>query len=249
MKKALSLLLAVLLLMLSGCGNTNTPLQTEQDKGSSTQASQNTGTAAETEKTGNADTAAEPEKAENPETTASESDGASGVLVIYFSRTGEQYTVGVIDKGNTAIVAEMIAEETGAELFEVLPEEDYYPYTYNELTDVAKKEQADNARPAYQGELPDLSAYQTIFIGAPVWWGDWPMIMYTVFETGDFSGKTLIPFSTHEGSGLSGFDKKLQNACPNTEVLKGLAIRGNDAQNNQDKARESVNGWLKDLGF
>ena len=64
-----------------------------------------------------------------------------------------------------------------------------------------------------------------------------------------FSGKTLVPFSTHEGSGLSGFDKKLQSACPDAEVLKGLAIRGQDAQNDQDKVRASVNGWLKDLGL
>ena len=236
MKKALSNLLAVLLLILSGCGNTNTPQLSETDKESSTQASQNTDTTAETENT------------DNSEEPVSGPDESSGILVIYFSRTGEQYTVGVIDKGNTAIVAEMIADETGADLFEVLPEEDYYPYTYKELTDVAKKEQNEKSRPAYQGTLPDLSAYSTIFIGAPVWWGDWPMIMYTVFENNDFSGKTLIPFSTHEGSGLSGFDKKLQNACPDAEVMKGLAIRGNDAQNSQDKVIESVKGWLKDLG-
>ena len=183
-----------------------------------------------------------PEESTTPETTD------ASVLVIYFSRTGEQYNVGVIDKGNTAIVAEMIAEETGADLFEVLPQDDYYPTTYNELTEVAQQEQRDKARPAYQGEL-SLDKYDTIFIGAPVWWGDWPMIMYTVFENNDFSGKTLIPFSTHEGSGLSGFDKKLQSACPDAEVLKGLAVRGNDAQNSKDKVRESVNSWLKELGF
>ncbi len=237
MKKALSLLLAVLLFALSGCGNTNTPAQSEQDKDSSAQTNQNT------------DTVTGTESPDNTEEIVSEPEASSGILVIYFSRTGEQYTVGVIDKGNTAIVTEMIAEETGAELFEVLPEEDYYPYTYNDLTDVAKKEQNEKARPAYQGTLPDLGAYSTIFIGAPVWWGDWPMIMYTVFENNDFSGKTLIPFSTHEGSGLSGFDKKLQSACPDAEVLKGLAVRGNDAQNSQDKVRESVNSWLKELGF
>ena len=170
-------------------------------------------------------------------------------MVLYFSRTGEQYVVGVIDKGNTAIVAEMIAEQTGADLFEVLPADDHYPMTYEALTDVAKQEQNDNARPAYSGELPDLSKYSTIFIGAPVWWGDWPMIMYTVFENNDFSGKTLIPFSTHEGSGLSGFDEKLAGACPNSTVGKGLAIEGNEAQNNQEKARESVSSWLAELGF
>ena len=143
----------------------------------------------------------------------------------------------------------MIAEKTGADLFEVIPEDDHYPMTYDELTDVAKREQNENARPAYSGELPDLSGYSTIFIGSPVWWGDWPMIMYTVFENNDFSGKTLIPFSTHEGSGLSGFDKKLEGACPDSTIGNGLAIQGNDAQNNQEKTREAVNSWLSELGF
>ena len=182
---------------------------------------------------------------ESEETT----ENGNRILVLYFSRTGEQYTVGVIDKGNTAIVAEMIADETGADLFEVLPADDHYPLTYDELTDVAKREQNDNARLEYAGELLDLSAYDTVFIGAPVWWGDWPMIMYTVFENTDFSGKTLIPFSTHEGSGLSGFDKKLSTACPDSTVLEGLAIRGNDAQNEQEKVRDEVNEWIKKLGY
>jgi len=172
-------------------------------------------------------------------------------LVVYFSRTGEQYNVGVIDKGNTAIVAEMIAEKTGADLWEVLPADDHYPMTYKELTDAAKREQNDRARPAYKGTVPDLSEYDTVFIGAPVWWGDWPMIMYTFFEQNRdaLAGKTLIPFSTHEGSGLSGFDKKLGSAVPGATVGKGLAIRGSDAQNRRDGVRESVNVWLKDLGF
>ena len=102
------------------------------------------------------------------------------------------------DKGNTAIIAEMIADETGADIFEILPEEDYYPYTYDELTDVAKQEQKETARPAYAGEVPDFDQYKTVFIGSPVWWGDWPMIMYTFFEenTDALAGKTLIPFST-----------------------------------------------------
>jgi flavodoxin len=180
-----------------------------------------------------------------------ETTGGNDMLVIYFSRTGEQYSVGVIDKGNTAIVAEMIAEQTGADTFEILPEEDYYPYTYDDLTDVAKKELNENARPPYAGEVPDLSKYGTIFIGAPVWWGDWPMICYTFFEENAeaLSGKTLIPFCTHEGSGLSGFDRKLSSVCPNATVGEGLAIRGNDAQNNQDSVKDKVDEWLSGLGY
>ena len=200
--------------------------------------------------------AAEPEEQEEsvPEETAEEETGEDavsegGVLVVYFSRTGEQYQVGVIDKGNTAIVAEMVAEKTGADLFEVVPADDHYPMTYNELTDVAKQEQNEGVRPAYAGEVPDLSKYDTIFIGAPVWWGDWPMIMYTFFENNaeGLAGKTLVPFSTHEGSGLSGFDRKLAAACPNSTVGEGLAIRGNDCQNDKEGVHQRVTDWLSGL--
>lgn len=176
----------------------------------------------------------------------------SDVLVVYFSRTGEQYTVGVIDHGNTAIVAEMIGDQIDADLWEIFPEDDHYPMTYNALLDVASQEQKTNARPAYkEDEEMDLSKYKTIFIGAPVWWGDWPMIMYTFFENNeeDLSEKTLVPFSTHEGSGLSGFDRKLSELFPETTVAKGIGIRGNDAQNRQESVRDAVNDWLSELGF
>ena len=202
-----------------------------------------------TEETAEEETADEEtsEEAASPEEPASE----GGVLVVYFSRTGEQYQVGVIDKGNTAIVAEMVAEKTGADLFEVVPADDHYPMTYDELTDVAKQEQNDNARPEYAGEVPDLSQYDTIFIGAPVWWGDWPMIMYTFFENNadGLAGKTLVPFSTHEGSGLSGFDRKLAGACPDSTVSEGLAVRGADCQNDQEGVSSEVDGWLAELGY
>lgn len=174
---------------------------------------------------------------------------ASRILVLYFSRTGEQYNVGVIEKGNTAIVAEMISEATGADLYELLPADDHYPTTYKELTDVGLQEQRERARPAYMDTVPDLSGYDTIFIGAPVWWGDWPMIMYTFFENTPLSGKTLIPFSTHGGSGLSGFDRSLASQYPECTVSKGLAIAGTDAQNRQDRVQQSVTSWLQDLGF
>ena len=188
--------------------------------------------------------------AENSETTQARTAGGKDALVVYFSRTGEQYEVGVIEKGNTAIVADMIKETTGADGFEILPKEDNYPNTYDELTEVAKKEQNENARPAIAGEVPDLSKYSTVFIGAPVWWGDWPMIMYTFFEENadNLAGKTLIPFSTHGGSGLSGFDEKLASACPDSTVGEGLAISGKDAQNDQDSVKNEVNDWLAGLG-
>ena len=249
MKRLLAILITFILAgSLAACGSA----------GSSTE---NNSSAAISEKTGSQAAAADDKSTSEQtdvsatETPADNTDGSdsevSRILVVYFSRTGEQYTVGVIDHGNTAIVAEMIADDTGADLFEILPVDDHYPMTYAELTDVAKKEQNENARPAYAGEVPDLSQYDTVFIGAPVWWGDWPMIMYTFFEENAeaLAGKNLVPFSTHEGSGLSGFDKKLSSAVPGSTVLKGLAARGNDCQNEQDNVRKSVNDWIAGLGF
>lgn len=191
-----------------------------------------------------------PEQSNEP-ARPQEPEQKSNVLVVYFSRTGEQYGVGVIETGNTAIVAGMIAETLQADVFEIVPEPDTYPTTYDELTDVAKREQNENARPTYAGEAPDLSGYDTVFLGAPVWWGDWPMILYTFFETNRdaLKGKTLIPFCTHEGSGLSEFDRKLSAACPDSTVGEGLAIRGSDAQNSRDSVKEQVDGWLSGLGY
>ncbi|MBQ9016007.1 MAG: hypothetical protein IJ109_07765 [Firmicutes bacterium] len=105
---------------------------------------------------GQNDNSAEPPQDTNTQTEA-ETNQNSDTLVVYFSRTGEQFTVGTIDKGNTAIVAEMIAEHTGADTFEILPQEDYYPYTYDELTEVAKKEQNENAQKVerYEGGYSD----------------------------------------------------------------------------------------------
>ncbi len=183
------------------------------------------------------------------ETTPSIETEDSNILVVYFSRTGEQYSVGVIDKGNTAIVADMIVTATGADSFEILPADDHYPVTYDELTEVAKEEQNENARPEISGTLPDLSQYETIFIGSPVWWGDWPMICYTYFEANDFSGKTIIPFSTHAGSGLAGFDEKLSDYTSDAKIGKGLSIKGEDAQNNQEEVKLEMEKWLSELGF
>ena len=230
----------VCMLALAGCGQSGTSADSNTPGNAEEQQTVEVLESAETENTGNSDTTALDAQTPTEDT-----------LVVYFSRTGEQYNVGVIDKGNTAIVADMIAEQTGADKFEILPQEDDYPYTYDELTDVAKKELNAHARPAYAGDVPDLSQYSTIFIGAPVWWGDWPMIMYTFFEENaeGLSGKTLIPFSTHAGSGLSGFDRKLSSACPDSTVGTGLAIAGTDAQKHKDSVRQSVNDWLSGLGY
>lgn len=235
------------LLLLGGC-------RSASNNGAVSQASNSQTTVAESSSTGNTQQQEDKSAASQPDNTTTSKDNTSNgsqTLVVYFSRTGEQYGVGNIDKGNTAIVAEMIVDKTGADSFEILPQEDYYPYTYDALTDVAKQELNDNARPAIKGTIPDLTPYNTVFIGAPVWWGDWPMIMYTFFEGNRdaLAGKRLVPFSTHAGSGLSGFDSKLSAACPDSTVGTGLAVAGTDAQYNQNSVRESVNNWLAGLGY
>ena len=238
MKKTISVLLAaVLLFSLAACGSA---AQTQPASQQTQESVAETAALYPTEEASAQEAAVTDEVSE---------ESGSEILMLVFSRTGEQYNVGVIEKGNTAIVAEMIAEATGADLYEILPADDHYPMTYKELTDVGLQEQRDHARPAYAGELPDFDRYDTIFIGAPVWWGDWPMILYTVFESTPLSGKTLVPFSTHAGSGLSGFDRSLAAAYPDCTIAKGLAVAGTDTQNDPDKVQTSVANWLNELGF
>ena len=171
----------------------------------------------------------------------------SKVLIVFFSHTGENYAVGEIEQGNTHIVAEMIAQVTRGELFEIVPEQPY-PHRYKECIEAAKREKEQGARPAYKQEIR-TDAYDTIFIGYPNWWGDMPMIVYTFLEQHDWNGKRIIPFCTHEGSGLSNTEKSLARTCSGATVEKGLALHGSTAQNKRDEARQSVRNWLKKLGF
>ncbi len=166
-------------------------------------------------------------------------------LVVYFSRTGENYGVGEISVGNTAMMAEYIAEYTGADKFEIVPVKPY-PNNYQETVDIATEERNSNARPEYQGDI-DISDYDTIFLGYPIWWGDMPMIVYSFLEKHDFSDKTVIPFNTHEGSGSSGTYQKIQGILSGAEVRDGLALTGSTARTENGKAQTL--DWLRNLGF
>ena len=169
------------------------------------------------------------------------------VLVAFFSRADENYNVGYIEKGNTQIIAEMIAEETGGTPFHietVTP----YPADYMECIDVAKKELNAKARPAIKGDAR-VEDYDIIFLGYPNWWGDAPMAVYTFIEKHNWQGKTVIPFCTHEGSGLGSTESKLKYACKDAIFMKGLAIQGTTAQNRQAQARQSVTNWLGKLNL
>ena len=170
------------------------------------------------------------------------------VLVVYFSRTGEQYSVGNITEGNTAIIAKMIAEQTKADLFEVKLKNDTYPTAYKALTEVALSEKKANARPEIADDVENFADYDVVFIGSPNWWADMPMALYTFIEAHNWTGKTVIPFVTHEGSGLSSIPSKIKTAT-NAEMLDGLAVYGHVAQNDREQAKENVTNWLNKLGF
>lgn len=171
------------------------------------------------------------------------------ILVVYFSKAGEQYSVGNITKGNTSIVADMIAEFTGADMFEVKVKNDNYPTEYKALTEVALKEKKSAARPEIMGKIDNFAEYTTIFIGTPNWWSDLPMALYTFMEQYDWSNKTIIPFVTHEGSGLSSIPAKIKTATNPRTMLDGLAIFGHEAQNNQEEVKVEVRNWLKQMGY
>lgn len=138
--------------------------------------------------------------------------------------------------GNTKVVAKKIQELTGSDLFEI-DTISPYPEDYIETTNIAKTELKDNARPELTGTIPDMDSYDVIYLGYPNWWGTMPMVVYTFLESYDFSGKTIIPFCTHEGSGMGHSERDIRKLCPNTIVLSGLPIRGGSVK--------SVDGSLK----
>ena len=164
-------------------------------------------------------------------------------IVIYFSRSGENYFGGVlknIEKGNTEVIAEYIQELTGAELFKV-EEAVAYPDDYMKCIDVAKKEQQDDARPEIKETLESIDEYDTVYIGFPNWWGTLPMPMFTQLEQLDFTGKTVKPFVTHEGSGFGSSQRDLKKLCAGGEIKKGLSIPGADVY----EAKSTVESWIE----
>ena len=171
------------------------------------------------------------------------------ILVVYFSRAGENYDVGVIEEGNTAKMGKIIAEQMEADIFELVPVVPY-PGDYDSCLDVATEEQRTAARPEYEEEIENWAQYDTIFIGYPIWWGNIPNIVYTFMEAYDFAGKTVIPFNTHEGSGQARSQKDIEDLMPEeATVLKGLAVRGSKAQNDAEGTGEDVAAWLKEIGL
>ena len=171
-------------------------------------------------------------------------DKQGKTLVVFFSHAGENYSVGNIKVGNTKVVADYISEMTGADQFEIVADKDY-DMPYMDLIVVAKQEANDGELPAMVGKLENLDQYDTVFIGGPVWWGTYPQVMFTFFRDYDLNGKTIIPFTTHEGSGLASCVEDVKTAYPGATVKTGFAIYGHEVRS----GRAKVEKWLKGLGF
>lgn len=190
-------------------------------------------------------------------TGATEQSGAGGndsetgrrSLVIFFSRAGENWQVGNVERGNTAIMVDYIQEFADVDVFEIVPEI-AYPTNYMECVNyVNDVEIPQNLRPAYKGDIDNLSDYDNIFIGGPIWCGQPPFIFRTFFEkyAGELNGKTVIPFGTHGGSGVASYTSLIKEYYPSANVLESLGISGSSIRN--ESSRTSVENWLKQLGL
>lgn len=168
----------------------------------------------------------------NGESKAEDSVENGKILVAYFSYSG-----------NTKKIAEEIQSKTGADIFEIKTV-NAYSDDYDTVLDEAQTERNDKARPELSEKVNDMSQYQTVIIGYPIWWGDMPMAVYSFLEEYDLSGKTVLPFCTHGGSGLSQTDKNIQDEEKDAKVTEGLAIRDSSL----DDADGEIDQWLTRIG-
>ena len=177
-----------------------------------------------------------------------ETEHRDNVLITYFSRAGENYNIGVVERGNTDLLAEIVAEETGGELFRIETVKEY-PVAYDEMLTVATEERTNKERPELKSAIEDFDTYDVVFVGYPIWWGDMPMAMYHFLESYDWNGKTVIPFNTHEGSGQANTVSTIKGICEGAEVMSGFSVRGSVAQNEGESARTIVQNWLDNNNF
>lgn len=254
-KKIISLLTAAAVIWLSGCGNaknSSVAAPTEESRyitSESSAASDNTSNL--TSATTSVNTA------ESIQSSAAEStaDEGNGILIAYFT-AAENSSVDAIASasfsmvngeavGRTRAIADMIAEQTGGELFSIKTSV-VYPTDGRELIDYAAEEQANDARPELTSHIEDLDNYNVIFVGYPNWWADLPQVLYSFFDEYDFSGKTIIPFNVHNGSRLSRTVQTIQELEPDANVeTNAFTISEHDVP----EAASEVENWLNELGY
>lgn len=167
-------------------------------------------------------------------------------LIAYYSRAGENYFGGAyrhIAVGNTEKAANMLAELTGGDLFRIQQQEPYSD-DYQTCIAQAKADLQHHARPELIGLPENLEDYREIYLGYPNYWGTMPMAVYSFLEQYDLSGKTIHPFCTHEGSGLSHTEQDVQKTAKGAKITKGLAIYGSHV----DSAKPALSAWVQEVG-
>ena len=162
-------------------------------------------------------------------------------LIAYYSRKGQNYVSGNIVElqvGNTEVIAKKIQAITQSDMFEIVTIKQY-PIDYMETTRVARKELNNDFRPELTDVVDNMDDYEVIYLGYPNWYGTFPMAIFTFLESYDFSGKTIIPFCTHEGSGMGGLSD-IQLLCPDAKVGKSIAIKGSSVHG----ADSLIKNWI-----
>ena len=165
------------------------------------------------------------------------------ILTAYFSQKGETYMNGnivIVEKGNTQIVAERIAQRIETDLFHIEKTEGY-PFTYNGMVEIAKEEWRNNARPTIVGKIENMAQYDTVILGYPSWCGTMPKPVCTFLESYDFTNKRIIPYCTNEGSGLGTSMGDLKQLLPHCQIISGTAIHGAEAAEVKDEIDQIVN--------
>ena len=167
-------------------------------------------------------------------------------LIVYFSRAHENYVNGMIRDlkvGNTEVAADILQRLTGADLFRIEPVKEY-SRDYNECIAQAQEDQRKDVRPELKVYPESLESYDTIYLCYPNYWSTMPMPVFTFLEHFDFTGKTLIPLCTHEGSGMGSSEKDIRRLNLGAKLEKGLALRGGRI----DRAEPEIQAWLKQIG-
>lgn len=167
------------------------------------------------------------------------------ILIAYFSQAGEHYVNGAIRPlpiGNTKVAAQMLQEITGGTMF-FIDTLFRYPDDHMKKIDIAQKEKREQARPPLTDRVPNMDAYDTIFLCYPNWWETCPMAVFTFLESYDFTGKIIAPLCTNEGSGLSDSVGDIRKTCPGAIVTEGLSIRGGKVR----EARAAIEAWVAGL--
>ncbi|BDR57321.1 flavodoxin [Xylocopilactobacillus apis] len=164
-------------------------------------------------------------------------------LIVYFSRK-DGVSDGPLKVGHTKVIANFIHQKIGGDVYEIIPAKDY-PKGFQATADQAEKEQKDDARPKIKNKLPDVNKYDNIFIGSPIWWGGYPMVVRTFLDNVKLNNKNVFPFVTHKGSGMGDTEETLKNQFPKAKISDGLAVEGTAAE----QSRKDVDEWLSKLGF